>query len=162
MTIKEWLLPEFDHEMALTRQVLERLPEDAFGWRPHEKSFHLGGLATHLAQIPRWGRWILQNDFYDLAGTIRAEEQVSRAGVLDVFDGHVADVRRDLVACADAALQAPWALKRGSHVLMSLPRFAAFERFLLSHTIHHRGQMTVYLRLHNVPLPPLYGPTADN
>lgn len=164
MTIKDWLLPSFDDEMTLTRQLLERVPEEAFGWRPHEKSFHLGGLATHLAQIPHWGMAILERDSYDLAepGRGRAAEQVTRAGVLEVFDRHVAEVRRGLVERADAELAATWSLRHGARVVMSLPKFAALERFLLHHTIHHRGQMTVYLRLQNVPLPPLYGPTADN
>jgi uncharacterized damage-inducible protein DinB len=161
--VREWLLAEFDHEMALTRQVLERVPAGAFGWAPHARSAGLGGLATHLASIPHWGSAILEHDGYDLAaadGPKPAEKQTP-AEVLDAFDAHVADVRRGLASRTDAELSAPWTLRSGTRTLMSMPRFAALRTFLLSHTIHHRGQMTVYLRLQNVPVPPLYGPSAD-
>jgi len=161
--IKDWLLAEFDHEMALTRQVLARVPGGAFDWAPHERSLRLGGLASHLALIPHWGSAILDHDGYDLADAngSRPAEKHTPAEVLEAFDGHVAEVRRGLAGRTDAELSAPWTLRRGSRTLMSMPRFAALRTFLLSHTIHHRGQMTVYLRLQNVPLPPLYGPSAD-
>jgi uncharacterized damage-inducible protein DinB len=161
--VKEWLLAEFDHEMALTRQVLERVPAGAFGWTPHERAIGLGGLATHLALIPQWGCAILDHDGYDLAeadGSKPAEKQTP-AEILAAFDAHVADVRRGLTSRTDAELSAPWTLRSGNRTLMSMPRFAALRTFLVSHTIHHRGQMTVYLRLQNVPLPPIYGSSAD-
>jgi len=163
VAVRDALLPEFDHEMAVTRRLLERLPESAFGWKPHEKSFSLGGLSTHLAQIPHWGTSILDRDFHDLQQNRghRAAEQTSVAGVLETFDRHVAEVRRSLLERSDAELMAPWALRRGEHLVMSLPRIAALRSFLLHHLIHHRGQLTVYLRMQGVTLPPLYGPTAD-
>lgn len=162
MTAKDTLLPEFDQEMAATRLVLERLPEAAFGWRPHEKSYDLGGLATHLAQIPRWGSSILTRDAYDLAAPGPATTALTTvAAVLERFDRHVSDVRAALVEMGDSQLLAPWALRRGGHLILSMPRLAAIRAFVLHHMIHHRGQLTVYLRLQNVPLPPLYGPTAD-
>lgn len=163
MPPQNFLLAEFDHEMAVTRGLLERLPDDAFDWKPHERSFSLGGLATHLAQLPHWGRAILDHDHYDLAESDgnRAALKDSGAAVIEVFDAHVAEARSRLAVMADAELAAPWSLKRGGQVLMSMPRYAAFRRFLLDHTIHHRGQLTVYLRLRDVPLPPIYGPTAD-
>ena len=163
MSLRDAFLPDFDHEMTVTRHVLERLPEAAFDWKPHEKSYALGGLATHLAQVPRWGTSILRHEFHDLATSrgAKALEQTSLAAVLETFDRHVADVRRSLCEMSDAELMAPWALKRGTHLVMSLPKVAALRRFLLHHMIHHRGQLTVYLRMHGVPLPPIYGPTAD-
>jgi uncharacterized damage-inducible protein DinB len=162
LCVKDSLLPEFDQEMAATRLVLERLPEPAFGWRPHEKSYDLGGLATHLAQIPHWGSAILQRDAHDLATPGPATTTLTTvAAVLERFDRHVGEVRAALVDAGDSQLLAPWALRRGSHLIMSMPRLAALRAFVLHHTIHHRGQLTVYLRLQNVPLPPLYGPTAD-
>lgn len=163
MSVRDSLLAEFDHEMALTRHLLERVPDAAFGWRPSEKSFTLGGLTTHLAQLPHWGTAILENEFYDLAqaGRTQTAEKTSIADVLETFDRHVAEVRRSLLENSDAELMAPWALKRGDHLVMSMPRLSALRRFLLHHLIHHRGQLTVYLRLQGVPLPPLYGPTAD-
>jgi uncharacterized damage-inducible protein DinB len=163
MSARDALLAEFDHEMAMTRQVLERVPDAGFGWRPHVKSFALGGLATHLAQLPHWGTRILERDSYDLAEAdrTRALDKTTTSEVLETFDRHVREVRRALLDKSDAELMAPWALKRGDHLLMSLPRLSALRRFLLHHVIHHRGQLTVYLRLQDVPLPPLYGPTAD-
>ena len=161
--VRDWLIAEFDHEMALTRQVLARVPDSAFNWSPHEKSMALGGLATHLALLPHWGTAILDNDAYDLAmanGKKPAQKQ-NAADVLQTFDAHVADLRRGLTRRTDAELQAPWTLRNGTRTLMSMPRFAALRTFLISHTIHHRGQMTIYLRLQNVALPPLYGPSAD-
>ena len=149
--------------MALTRDVLTRVPDAALGWRPHEKSFSLGALATHLAVLPKWGLSILEHDAYDLDGaaTPRHAESATAAGVLETFDRHVALLRRALVERADVELAARWSLMRGDRVLMTMPRHAALRRFLLNHTVHHRGQMTVYLRLQNAAVPPLYGPSAD-
>jgi uncharacterized damage-inducible protein DinB len=165
MPVRDSLLPEFDHEMAVTRRVLERLPEAGWTWKPHEKSFDLGSLAAHVARIPRWGRTILDRDSYDLSheanpGTSVAEPS-TLANVLETFDRHVSELRRQLVERSDAELMAPWALKRGAQLVMSMPRLTALRSFVLHHLIHHRGQLTVYLRLQDVPLPPLYGSTAD-
>jgi uncharacterized damage-inducible protein DinB len=158
----EGLLPEFDQEMALTRCVLERAPEAQFDWRPDEKSFSLGGLATHLAVLPRWGRAILTRDRHDLAGGTTSRPALPTvAAVLEMFDGHVADTRGELGGMTDALLMARWSLSRGDAVLMSMPRVTAFRRFLLYHVVHHRGQFTVYLRHHQIPIPPMYGPSAD-
>jgi uncharacterized damage-inducible protein DinB len=161
--IKDVLLSEFDNEMALTRRLLARLPEPAFGWKPHEKSMTLGGLATHVAQIPHWGTSILQRDSYDLIldHTASAADKQTVADVLAAFDAHTAEVRTTLVEQTDAQLAAPWAFRRGGQLIMTLPRLGALRRFFLNHLVHHRGQLTVYLRLLNVPLPPMYGPTAD-
>jgi len=161
--IRDVLLSEFDNEMALTRRLLERLPEPTFAWKPHEKSMSLCALATHLAQIPHWGTSILRRDSYDLIldHTDAPAEQQNVADVLAVFDVHTAEVRKALVEQTDAQLAAPWAFRRGGHLIMSLPRLGALRRFFLNHLVHHRGQLTVYLRLLNVPLPPMYGPTAD-
>lgn len=160
--VRDWLVAEFDHETAITRRVLERAPAAAWTWTPHERSRPLGGLATHLALIPHWGRAILDHDGYDLA--LSGPPAPAAAGPADAlarFDAHVADVRRELARRTDAELEAPWTLRSGSRDLVSLPRFAALRTFLLSHLVHHRGQMTVYLRLCGVPLPPIYGPSAD-
>ncbi len=163
MTLKDWLLPEFDHEMAITRRLLERVPEDAFAWKPHEKAFGLGELATHLARLPHWGTAILNCDKHELAegNGQPADGRATRAEVLELFDRNVTEVRRGLVNCNEVDLAAPWTLTQGGRIVMSLPRASAFRSFLLSHVIHHRGQLTVYLRIHNVPLPPIYGPSAD-
>jgi uncharacterized damage-inducible protein DinB len=162
MSARDALLAEFDHEMAMTRHLLERVPDGRLDWRPHEKSYALGGLATHLAQLPHWGTAILQHDFHDLADARppRAARASTRE-VLELFDQHVTEVRRALLDTSDAQLMAPWSLRKGEHLVLSIPRLSALRRFLLHHVIHHRGQLTVYLRMQEVPLPPLYGPTAD-
>jgi uncharacterized damage-inducible protein DinB len=162
MSIRDSLLPDLDQELAATRRVLERVPDAALDWRPHERSYALGGLATHIANIPYWGEAILDRAFYDLAqsGPPRAALP-SRAEVLATFDRHAGHVRKRLLESSDAELAAPWELRKGPHLLMVMPRLTALRRFMLHHLIHHRGQLTVYLRLQNVPLPPIYGPTAD-
>ncbi len=161
MALKDTLLAEFDHEMGTTRRLLERVPEARLGWKPHEKSMTLGGLATHLANLPNWGTTILNDASYDLAaGPPNLSPAVSRAEVLANFDAAVAKSRASLDR-SDAELGAPWKLTRGEQEMFSLPRAAAFRTFVLYHTVHHRGQLSVYLRLNDVPVPAMYGPTAD-
>lgn len=164
MSFKALFLPEFDQEMASTRRMIAIAPAEAFAWQPHEKSMTLGALVTHLSLLPRWGRSILTRDGYDLAadsapGPAPALGAPSEA--LAQFDEHVAGVRERLLETSDAELDAPWTLTRGGKTVMSMPRALALRRFLLNHLIHHRGQLSVYLRLQGVPLPPVYGPTAD-
>jgi uncharacterized damage-inducible protein DinB len=161
MAIKDGLLAEFDHEMATTRKLLERLPEEKLSWKPHAKSMSLGGLATHLANLPHWGRTILNESSFDLGATPpNLQEKTSRADILAAFDDTTREARTSLNK-TDAELMAPWALKRGGHEMFSLPRMAAFRTFVLYHIVHHRGQLSVYLRLNDVPVPAIYGPSAD-
>jgi uncharacterized damage-inducible protein DinB len=161
--LRDALVAEFDQELAGTRRMLERLPDGAFGWQPHPKSMTLGALATHLTEIPRWGLAILDRDAYDFVVDHRGQAAPAPtvAAVLVAFDAHTGAVRQSLVAKSDAELLAPWVLTRGGQVLMTFPRFAALRRLVINHMVHHRGQLSVYLRLQGVPLPPLYGPTAD-
>ncbi len=163
MSLADTLLAEFDNETALTRRALERAPGTAFGWRPHAKSFTLGELCTHIGRLPHWGTQILTHESYDVVrdATPRADAAATPAEALALFDGHVAEARTRLTSMADVELSAVWSLKRNGTVLMSTPRLAAFKQYTLNHLIHHRGQLTVYLRLQDVPVPPLYGPTAD-
>jgi uncharacterized damage-inducible protein DinB len=161
MALKDTLLTEFDHEMGTTRRLLERIPDAKFDWKPHEKSMTLGGLATHLSNLPNWGTTILNDASYDLAaGPPNLTPAASRADVLAHFDTATARTRAALDK-TDAELGAQWKLKRGDQELFSLPRAAAFRTFVLYHVIHHRGQLSVYLRLNDVPVPAIYGPTAD-
>jgi uncharacterized damage-inducible protein DinB len=162
MTARESLLPEFDHETSMTRLVLARVPEAAFGWRPHPKSFDMAGLASHLAQLPRWGTSILTRDFYDLATSgPRTPSLPNVAEILATFDRHVREVRAALVEMTEGQLLQPWALRRGDKLVLSVPKISAIRGFVIRHMVHHRGQLTVYLRMNDVPLPPLYGTTAD-
>jgi uncharacterized damage-inducible protein DinB len=161
MPIKDGLLAEFDHEMGTTRKLLERLPDEKLSWKPHAKSMSLGGLATHLANLPHWGGTILNDASFDLAAAPpNLQEKTSRAEILAAFDETIRRTRGWLDK-SDAELMAPWALKRGGQEMFSLPRIAAFRTFVLYHTVHHRGQLSVYLRLNDVPVPAIYGPSAD-
>jgi uncharacterized damage-inducible protein DinB len=161
MAQKDTLLAEFDHEMGTTRRLLERMPDAQLEWKPHEKSMTLGGLATHLANLPNWGTTILTDASYDLAaGPPNLTASASRAEVLANFDRATAQTRAALDK-SDAELTAQWKLKRGDQEMFSMPRSAAFRTFVLYHIIHHRGQLSVYLRLNGVPVPAIYGPSAD-
>ena len=163
MPLKDALLPEFDHEMGTTRRLLERTPEAEFAWKPHDKSFSLGQLAGHIANIPHWVDAILQNTVFDVAtaGDIRPKAPPSIADLLTQFDKTVAAARAALANTGDAEMLAPWTFTNAGQVVFTMPRAAAIRSFIMNHMIHHRGQLTVYLRLKNVPLPSVYGPTAD-
>jgi uncharacterized damage-inducible protein DinB len=164
MTLSEMLLLEFDEETAKTRNILERVPDEHTSWRPHAKSMTLGRLATHLAEIPRKCSDILAHDSYDMApgGAPPVPRSLaSHAEIVELFDANVRANRPLVEAADDAALAARWSFMRAGHVLFAMPRSAALRRIFFSHTVHHRGQLTVYLRLHDVPLPATYGPSAD-
>jgi uncharacterized damage-inducible protein DinB len=161
MPMTDALVPEFDHEMTVTRKLLERVPEDRFDWKPHEKSTSLGGLATHLANLAVWGEMTLNLSELDLATAGVAPLATSRAELLANFDKNVATSRAALVSKSDAEMMAPWTLKRAGQVLFTMPKAAIWRSFVISHIVHHRGQLSVYLRLQNVPVPSIYGPSAD-
>jgi uncharacterized damage-inducible protein DinB len=161
MAFTDALLPEFDHEMGTTRKLLERVPDQHLGWKPHERSMSLARLATHIAEIPQWGERILSQDEINLTGPYQPREEQSRAAILAVFEAAIAQARRTLAAKSDAELMAPWTLKRDGKPLFTMPKVAMIRSMLLNHLIHHRGQLSVYLRLHDVPLPAMYGPSAD-
>jgi uncharacterized damage-inducible protein DinB len=161
MAIKDALLADYDHEMGTTRRLLERLPDDKLDWKPHDKSMSLGGLATHVSRIPSWGGTILNDPFFDLAEAPPPDaELASRAAILASFD----DTRtrtRGWMDKIDGEYNSLWTLKRGGQQIFSVPRVSAFRNFVLHHIIHHRGQLSVYLRLNDVPVPAIYGPSAD-
>jgi uncharacterized damage-inducible protein DinB len=159
--VKEALLAEYDHEMAITRRLLERLPDDRLAWKPHDKSLSLGGLATHLANLPTWAAAIMDAPSFDLGTAPPSREALSScSAVLAAFDASGAKARASLDA-TDAAYGVMWTLARDGREIFSMPRINALRSFVLSHVIHHRGQLSVYLRLNNVPVPAIYGPSAD-
>lgn len=159
------LLPEFDHEMANTRKTLERVPDDKFGWKPHEKSATLGWLASHLAILPSWAIPTVDQESLDLSPPgeppFKLPEMNSRATVLDVFDKNVSDARAAIGRASDDQLMKPWTLLAGGKTIFTMPRIAVLRGFVMSHSIHHRAQLGVYLRLNDVPVPAIYGPSAD-
>jgi len=161
MSLKDALLAEYDHEMATTRRLLERVPDDKLAWQPHAKSMTLGGLATHVSNLPTWGGTILNELSFDLsAAPPPLEPKASCAEILAAFDGARTHTRAWLDK-TDGELLAPWTLRRSGHEVFTLPRIAAFRTFVLYHIVHHRGQLSVYLRLNDVAVPAIYGPSAD-
>jgi uncharacterized damage-inducible protein DinB len=164
MAITDALLPEYDHEMGTTRRLLDRAPEQDFAWKPHEKSMSLGELVGHLAAIPRWCGFVVSAAALDLetiAEGARIQVPASRLALLQEFDAKVKSARAALAPLTDAELLAAWTLKKGDQVFFTLPKISALRSFVMNHTIHHRGQLSVYLRLRSVPVPAIYGPTAD-
>ncbi len=164
MALKDALLPEFDHEMGTTRRLLERVPEAEFAWKPHEKSMSLGQLSGHIANIPYWCSATLGTTVLDLAAIgddARPKAPDSTAAMLVEFDRKAAAARSAIAESGDGQLLAPWTLKNGDQEFFTMPRIAAIRSFVMNHLIHHRGQLSVYLRMNGVPLPPIYGPTAD-
>jgi uncharacterized damage-inducible protein DinB len=163
--IAESLLPEFDHEMATTRALLERVPDAQAGWKPHEKSMALGQLAIHVATLPYWAIVTLRETELDLNPPGGPGYQMpgfaSTAATLQVFDENVKEARQVIASASDAQMTAGWTLKNAGATVFTLPRIGVLRSMVMNHLIHHRGQLSVYLRLHDVPLPAIYGPSAD-
>lgn len=163
MTIAELLLPEVDQEMAITRRVLERVSEDKLGWKPHDRSWSMGDLASHIVNMMKWTDVTMNQTEFDMA-TVPLEQMnpaaTSRAQLLEWFDANAATARR-VLARSDADYVVPWTLKQGEHVIFTMPRYTCVRSFFLNHVIHHRAQLSVYLRLNNIPVPAMYGPSAD-
>lgn len=166
MSIAESVLPEFDHEMASTRKMLERVPEAVADWKPHPKSMTLGNLAAHIATMPMWGVMTMDRTRLDLnppgGEPFKLPPYTSQAANLATFDAGVAACRAALAAGSDADYLVDWSLLSGGQVLMTMPRVVCIRTFVLNHVIHHRGQLSVYLRLQDVALPGIYGPSADD
>jgi uncharacterized damage-inducible protein DinB len=159
MSVAERLLPELDQEMATTRRVLERVPSDRGRWKPHPKSFALGHLAQLVVWIPGWIANTLRHTALDLAAAPPYTFETTET-LLREFDENVHAARDALLAARDVDYAVGWSLTRGDRILFTAPR-GTVVRMHLNHLIHHRGQLTVYLRLNDVPVPPIYGPTAD-
>jgi len=161
MSISATFLPEFDMEMANTRRTLERVPTDKFSWQPHTKSFTMGKLATHLATLPTWTGVTLTTSELDLSLPFNQPKPATTEELLAVFDQNVAEARAILAGATDDVFFQTWTLKNGEQVIFSMPKVAVLRGFVFNHLVHHRGQMTVYLRLNDIPVPALYGPSAD-
>lgn len=161
MSISASLLPEFDHEMATARTVIERVPEDQYGYKPHEKSMTAGRLASHIAEMPNWATASITQESLDLAGGYNPFTAASRAELLAAFDKSVAGARAAIAGASDETLVKNWSLKNGDKTLMTMPKIAVVRTFVMNHIIHHRGQLSVYLRNLNVAVPSIYGPSAD-
>jgi uncharacterized damage-inducible protein DinB len=164
MRICEAILLEFDYEMANTRKVLERVADAKWGWKPHQKSFAMGELATHVANIPGWLVEVIGKDSLELApGGVpyKSPLAASNAELLSMFDKHVADGRAAIGSTDNEHLAREWELLFGGQQIFKMPRTAVIRSFVMNHHIHHRAQLTMYLRLNDIPVPGLYGPSAD-
>jgi uncharacterized damage-inducible protein DinB len=161
MSLSQPFLRELQDESVTTRRLLERLPGSRLSWKPHEKSMSLGHLALHLAALLQMLNSVLHQDDFDVASPdFKMPEADSVTGILELFDQALATVVEALTKQPDERILALWRLRMGEKVIFEVPRTSAI-RSMLNHMVHHRGQLSVYLRLQNVPLPPIYGPTAD-
>jgi len=165
MSLSQAILPEFDQEMANTRKTLERIPEEKLAWKPHEKSMTMGRLATHLAELPGLVTTALETESLDFmppgGPPYQPRTASSRAEVLDTFDKNIAAARSAIAATADPQWMVTWTLLAGGKALFSVPRIGVLRGMIMNHMIHHRAQLSVYLRLNDIPVPALYGPSAD-
>jgi uncharacterized damage-inducible protein DinB len=163
MTIAELLLPEVEQEMATTRRVLERVPDDKLAWKPHDRSWSMGDLASHIVNSIKWADFTMNQAELDL-GTVALDEMnkaaKSRAELLAWFDANAAAARQAL-GKSDPVYAVPWTLKQGAQVFFTMPRYNCIRSFLLNHLVHHRAQLGIYLRLNDIPVPAMYGPSAD-
>ena len=159
--LKQVVFGDLERELAFTRFVLERLPEEQFDWKPHEKSMSLGQLAAHVVQLPDWARVTIEQDELDAASAPRPAEMHTRQQLLDRFDANVEALREAVDRFDMAQLHAPWSMCNGEQVLTTRPRDFVYRVWCLNHLIHHRGQLCLYLRLLDAPVPTVYFNTAD-
>lgn len=161
MGMIDYMLQEYLHEAANTRKVLERIPEADLGWKPHEKSMTFGRLASHVAEVFGWPKEILTQDVLDIPADFTGWEAKNRAEIVAKLDASIAAATAALKATPDSKLGEIWKMKMGGQTVIEMPRAAVMRAWVFNHSVHHRGQLTVYLRLRNVPVPALYGPSAD-
>jgi uncharacterized damage-inducible protein DinB len=161
MSISQSLLPEFDHEMATTRKLLERVPEDKADWKPHTKSMSMSRLAGHVATLPEWTVMTIKQDELEMSGEFKPFMSASPKELTAKFDELTRQARAVIAEASDADLMKPWSLKGQGKTFFTMPKVAVLRSFVMNHMIHHRGQLSVYLRLNDVPVPSMYGPSAD-
>jgi len=165
MSFADSILPEFDQEMANTRKILERVPDDKLNWQPHPKSHTIGWNANHLAEIPAWAEITLKQKSFDVdpVGGKRYEtpKLTSNKQILDLFDKNVADARRAIQSTPDDQWKDTWSLLSKGEAIFTMPRAAVMRSFVLNHNVHHRAVLCVYLRLNDIPYPGMYGPSGN-
>jgi uncharacterized damage-inducible protein DinB len=160
--IRQALMKEIEHEGSQTKKILERVPIDFFTWKPHEKSRQIGALALHVAQIPSWTSRIVTTPEVNIDTMVREVPDIKTAyDLVLVSERNIQKAIEDLQNASDEDMMAMWTLKKGEHTVFTLPRVAAIRAMAMNHLLHHRGQLTVYLRLLDVPVPGMYGPSAD-
>ncbi|MEQ8819954.1 MAG: DinB family protein [Sumerlaeia bacterium] len=162
MDLISLLAGEFERELAITRRVIDAIPDDRFDWKPAEKSFSVGMLAGHLAEIPGWGMSIITTDRFDEMGDYKPPTPASRAEVLAMLDENAGGFLQALRAAEEAALEANWVMTMSGQTFIDDRRYDVLRTWIYNHVAHHRGQLTVYLRLLGISVPEVYGPTADS
>ena len=164
MNISDALIPEFDQEMATTRRVIERVPETSYGWKPHEKSMTAGRLASHIAEMGMWAKMTMTTDVFDFSPggkpAYDAFNAKTKPELLAEFDKQVAEGRHALNVANEEYMKT-WSLQNNGHAIFTMPKVVVIRTFVLNHIVHHRGQLSVYLRLLDVAVPSIYGPSAD-
>ena len=162
MPVNAALIAELKHESINTRKMLERVPTDKLDWSPHEKSMKLGRLAKHIADLPIWVERIMNIDEFNFAtANFNREPPASNEDILTLFDERLNAAIKVLEASADETFNTTWTVYRGEQLMFQMPKKVALRNFTFNHTYHHRGQLTVYLRLLDIPVPGMYGPSAD-
>ncbi|MFN3160092.1 MAG: DinB family protein [Rubinisphaera brasiliensis] len=162
MSLASQFLPEFDEEMASTRRVLERLPDDKVNWKAHPRSNSIGWVAGHMSEIPGWTIDIINRDEMDAADEDQPRPDQTRQFYLELFDKNVHNAREALLNTDDAHLKQPWTFYWQKQEVFRMPRIDVLRKWVLRHIIHHRGHMCVYYRLNDIPVPGMYGPSADD
>jgi uncharacterized damage-inducible protein DinB len=165
VTIAESILPEFEQEMAGTRKTLERIPDDKLEWKAHPKSNTIGWVGGHLAELPGWVEMTLKTDKLDInppgGNPYKPPKPTSHKQMVEIFDKNVATAKTAIRSTSDAEFLKPWSLLNAGATLFAMPRIAVVRSFVINHMIHHRAILTVYLRLNDIPVPALYGPSGD-
>ena len=165
MKRSEALLPEFDNEMANTRKTIERVLDEKFTWKPHDKSFSMGELVSHLVNLPTWALLTLNENKFDTAPPgeqpAKSAQMANKQEALKTFDENLEKVRTAISEASDENYFSNWTLLVGGKELFTMPKIAVLRSFVFNHLIHHRAQLTVYLRLNDIPVPAIYGPSAD-
>jgi uncharacterized damage-inducible protein DinB len=161
MPISQTLLPEYDEEMKNTRKLLECVPDGKTDFKPHEKSMGLNRLATHVAELPGWAKTTLETEILEMDKGMKPSIAGSRAELLKIFDKGVAEARAKIAAASDEEWHKTWTFKYDGKEIMSMPRVAVMRSVVMNHLIHHRAQLGVYLRLNEIAIPGMYGPSAD-
>jgi len=165
MAISDSFIPELDHEAAGTRKTLARIPEDKFDWKPHEKSYSFQEMASHIANLPHWAAMVAGESDLDIAPAgaepLRQEAAETVEQAVQIFDRNIAAAREAIAGLSDDQMMETWTLLAGGEEIFSMPRAAVIRGFIMNHLIHHRAQLSLYLRLNDVAMPALYGPSAD-
>jgi uncharacterized damage-inducible protein DinB len=161
MALNKAIIAELEHEAAGTRRVLNNLPEENLKWQPHEKSYTIGYLAQHITQLPVWVVMTIKQPELDLSKGFDRKKAETKTDILALFEEHLTTAKEALQNVTDEEMEEKWTLRNGDTIMFTLPRKIVLRYMVLNHIVHHRGQLTVYLRLLNIPVPGLYGPSAD-